>query len=907
MNWKLALRHLTRHWRLNLVLLIIMLLGASLLASLPMLAITIAGESFSQTLASAPVSERNIIIQGKMKHNELSDDVELALDELLLEVIAVREGDFIGFPVISKSDGSENNLYPATLVLNLRSFDRLEDRVRIIEGHLPEIRTDSSAENEEHVLEAAVGAEAAQRLMLEVGDEIVSAGGRYHLRIVGIIEPLNPQAEVWWEDEKMLAFSAWQRISFLPDIEEWNLSLIVPPQTMMLEVIHKHFWRVILDYEKITVLNSPDVRESLIGLQSSLSEEGMIMRTGLIDLIDQFADAFALAQASLLLLTFQSLVAVFFLLGMFGTFFVEQSQIELATLLGRGFSRGQITGLFARSSILISLFAVCLAPWIAHWFLLLWSNWQGNPAPDFIPVESWWLALSTGLFSWIFLVISIFRATRFVLLPSQVLRLNDRTSIQRHPIWDLFILTLGGLAYWQLVQGSTITRETNKISEGSITGIADPILLLGPTLLLLGAGLIVIRLLPSLWRFFAWLSLKTRGLLWTLGFTRLARKPVGPNQATTLISLTAGLMLFASVFTYSIEKWQQAVARYVVGTDIRIHQSFSEPIEGNELFDSPGINGMTQVIRAETTFLVSDYKRLDFNLLAIDPATFPSVASFPPGFSQHSMDRIMGILQSDSLNALPVVISSTTNTRHLTIEDQITLELGKETYPFEVVGIIANFPLLDDDFVITDLSRFTEQINLESLALTDQGSKEMWIKVDPSEHETILAKLVEAGFGDSIVGNSKTKIEDYNNYLVFREATTAFELNALVLIPISGLGFFLMQLFSIQRRTAEFNILQALGLSTPSFRSFEIPAQETVDDRRIYFCRLGFAGWVGDWFGTGDNDAILRITDAAVSWRRLCLESNVYQLVICRYPIPRPDWFLWRWASGSNVKRFPKS
>lgn len=819
MNWKLALRHLTRHWRLNLVLLIIVLLGASLLASLPMLAITIAGESFSQTLASAPVSERNLFIQGKIRHTHLSEDVELAFDDFLSEVIDVREGDFSGSPVISKPDGSENNLYPATLVLNLRSFDHLEDRVRIIEGRLPEIKTDLSAETEEHILEAAVGLGGAQRLKLEVGDEIASAGDRYHLRIVGIIEPLNPQAEVWWEDKKMLAFSAWQRISFLPDIEEWNLSLIVPPQTMISEVFHKHFWRVILDHEKITVLNSTDVRESLLGLQSSLSEEGMIMKTGLIDLIDQFADALALAQVSLLLLTFQSLVAVFFLLGMFGSFFVEQSQMELATLLGRGFSRSQITGLFARSTILISLFAGCLAPWIAHWFLVLWSNRQDIPAPDFIPVESWWLALSTGLLSWISLVISIFRATRFVLLPSQVLRFNDRTSTQRHPIWDLFILTLGGLAYWQLVQGSTITRETNSISEGSVTGISDPILLLGPTLLLLAAALIVIRLLPLLWRFFAWISQKARGLLWSLGFTRLARKPGGPNQATTLISLTAGLMLFASVFTYSIETWQQAIARYIVGADIRINQPFFEPVEVNELFDSPGINGTTQVIRAEATFLVSDYKRLDFDLLAIDPATFPSVVSFPPGFSHQPMAKIMEILQPDSPNVFPVIISTNINTNNLAIGDQVTLELSKETYPFEVVGIIPNFPLVDDEFVITNLSRFTEQINLESLALANQGSNETWITVDPSEHEVVLTKLVEAGFGDSIVGNSKTKLEDFNNNLVFREATTAFELNVLVLIPISGLGFFLMQLFSIRRRTAEFKILQALGLSKSQLRS----------------------------------------------------------------------------------------
>ncbi|MHA2427771.1 MAG: ABC transporter permease [Candidatus Hermodarchaeia archaeon] len=819
MHWKLALQHLARHWRLNLVLLIVVLLGASMLASLPMLAITIAGESFSQTLESTPVSERNIFIQGKMKHNELSKDVELALDDLLMDVIAVREGDARGYPIISKPDGSEQNLYPATLILNLRSFEPLEDRVRIIEGHLPKSNSGLSPENEQPILEAAIGKEAAQRMKLGVGDEIFSAGGRVHLRIVGIVEPLHPHSEIWWEDTQMMSFSAWRRISFLPDIDEWNLSLIVPPQTMVSEIYHKHFWRVILDYEKITVLNTPDVRETLIGLQSSLSEDNMILRTGLVDLIEQFADALALAQVSLLLLTLQSLFAVFFLLGMFGNFLVEQSRMEYSTLLGRGFSRGQIAGLFARSSILLALLAGFLAPWMARWVLVLWSKWQGSPAPDFIPVESWWLALSTGMFCWIFLVISIFRATKRILLPSQGVHFNGRTPSQRQPIWDIFILTLGGLAYWQLVQGSTITRDTNNISEGSIAGISDPILLLGPTLLMFAAGLIAVRLLPLLWRFFAWISLKTRGLLWTLGFTRLARQPIGPSQVTILISLTAGLMLFASVFTYSIENWQQAIARYIEGADIRVSQSFFEPFAWNELIDSPSTEEMTQVIRTKATFLVSENKRINVDLLAVDPATFSSVVSFPSGFSRHSMVKIMQILKPDSPNVLPIVISNNINPHQLTIGDQIVLEMGKATYPFEVVGIIANFPLVDDVFAITNLSRFAKQISLESIALTDQGTNEIWIKIDPSEHESVFARFVEAGLGDSVVANSKKRLEVFQNNLVFREVTTAFELNALVLIPLSGLGFFLMHFFSVQRRTAEFNILQALGLSKSQLRS----------------------------------------------------------------------------------------
>ena len=487
MTWKIALRHLTRHWRLNLMLLTIMVLGASLLASLPMLAVIIAGESLSHTLESAPVHTRNIIVQGKSKTDEPPADIELSLGVLLQEMMAVREGDVIGFTIISKSDGTQLNLYPVTLILNLKSFDRLDERVRVLDGRLPQSGTVAGSAGGSPIYEAAIGAEAAGRTGFGLGDEVSPAGGSYHLRIVGIVEPIYPDDEIWWGDSQMTPFSAWRRIFISPDIDEWNISLLVHPSTMTSKVYHNQYWRVIVDHQKITASNAPSLRETLTGLQSILSEDGFVVKTELIDLIAQFEEALSQAQVSLLLLTFQSLFVVFYLLGMFGNFLVEGSRMELATLSGRGFSRGQITGLFARSTSLLALFAGFAAPLVARLFLGLWSNWQGLSAPNLIPHKSWWLALSTGLFSWIFLVASVYRSTHRDLLlgQGQGMRYDGRTQTQRHLIWDIFILTLGGLAYWQLSQGSKITGEMNDVSTGTTTGISDLVLLLGPSLLLL--------------------------------------------------------------------------------------------------------------------------------------------------------------------------------------------------------------------------------------------------------------------------------------------------------------------------------------------------------------------------------------------------------------------------------------
>ena len=310
MIWKLALRHLFRQWRINLILLIIMILGASLLASLPILAITIAGENLSQTLHNAPTHVRNMVIQGKSKSDELPESVELTLEALLVESMAVRESDLQGFTIIFRQDGTQLNLYPATLILNLRSFDRLEERVRVLDGRLPVPDPVAEKNDGSPIYETAIGQEAARRSGFKLGDEFSPLGGRYHLRIVGIVEPLNPDAEYWWGDRQMQPFLFWRRIYISPDIDEWNVSLIVHPKTMISKIYHNQYWRVILNQDAISASNAPSVRQTLVELQSNLSDDGFLLRTDLIDLISRFEQALALAQVSLLLLTFQILPMV---------------------------------------------------------------------------------------------------------------------------------------------------------------------------------------------------------------------------------------------------------------------------------------------------------------------------------------------------------------------------------------------------------------------------------------------------------------------------------------------------------------------------------------------------------------------------------------------------------------------
>jgi predicted lysophospholipase L1 biosynthesis ABC-type transport system permease subunit len=229
------------------------------------------------------------------------------------------------------------------------------------------------------------------------------------------------------------------------------------------------------------------------------------------------------------------------------------------------------------------------------------------------------------------------------------------------------------------------------------------------------------------------------------------------------------------------------------------------------------------VIRARVTVLLDEFQRLDFDLLAVDPSAFPAVAAYPHGVSSFSVAQVMSVLGPDPVdvnpNVLPVVISSSSYTRHLDIGDPLEIEIGEQTLPVEVAGIVLEFPLVDDIFVVTDLARFTDAVDLEMLGLMDNGVRETWLAVDPGAHANVLEGVADTGLADAVVGDAGILLDSYRNNLVFREVNAAFELNAMVLVPLSGMGFLLIQLFTVRRRAGEFKVLQAIGLSRTQFRS----------------------------------------------------------------------------------------
>jgi hypothetical protein len=560
-----TLRHLRRHWRLNVAVLLCLTLASALAASLSSYADAIAARELSQTLDGASPAQRSLLITGTLYtfSEELYENLQEKLGKVLKDRMVIRHATLSADPPLStKGIGGK----PAVARLEVYSFDKLIENVRVVEGKLPDqVRLFENPEPwRPPPIEAVIGVRAAEQSGYGIGDRL-SASGTYHrLDIVGIVEPLDPHADVWGED-----LSAFATITNTRDLDAGaiTLPLIIESQSMQSYYpnrpifLHEVSWRITLNPHLISVDKAEALHSDLINFQTQSATVRAMTGTGLVRILADYLARLSRVRMAFFLLTVQTLIFVLYTLTMFASFVVDRSQVELATLSGRGASAWQITRLFASENLILALTAALLCPVLALGAIRLWAESAGEAMPIALSGEAWLLSGVVAGLGWLALVLPVFRAARRNVLGWQRLyaRPPQQSAAQRRYL-DLYLLAFGALVYWQLNQADSLV-----MGRLGNTPLADPVLLIGPSLLLIGVAMVFLRVLPFLLQLVAWLFQDLRGLALSQGLFHLARDPLQPSQVVLLVSLTTGLVLFTRTLGNSLAGSPEAMAHYLAG------------------------------------------------------------------------------------------------------------------------------------------------------------------------------------------------------------------------------------------------------------------------------------------------------------------------------------------------------
>ncbi len=794
-----TLRRLLRHWRLNLLVLSGLTLTAALVAGLPMYATAIAARSLHQALDAAPAFSRNIsmVSEGNILNASLAKLVDETLGDLILKRIDVRSAMLNGdIPAHATKANAPIN------AVQLWAFNELDEHVNIIAGRFPNhIEPSGGAAGmfQAIQLEAVIGVRAQEQTGLEIGQTITATAGiaEYHIKITGIVEPVDLAGDYWMRDPSPFIMDI---VPISNDEDFLTLSAFLPPSSMFSHFPgHDRSWRFTIDQTQLHPDTVEDAQARITNLQVNFNPYDVEISTALPKMIEDYQAHLAITRMALFLLTSQAMLFVLYTLGMISSFMLERSQSELAAMASRGANRRQIVSVFALEGLLLALPAGALfGPLFARQGLDLWAKITGAILPSNIPAESWVLALVAVGFGWLALVLPVISAAGRTLLEWQKKRARPATQAGwQRGYFDVFLLVLGGLAYWQLTQTGSFV-----MGRFGDTALADPMLLIGPSVLLIAVALFLLRVFPLLLQWVAQSARQVRGLVLPLGLAKLARDPVGPSRVVLLITLTAGLTLFAKTFGDSLDVRQTEMAQYLSGADLRVTVG---RLEFDAIRDMPGVEVLSPMYR---TRLPNSEGRFDI-LVAVDPNTLGQVTQYPSGISPASIADLIRVLEAPTESGdPPAIFSANALPPQKGIGDRMSYTFARQVFNFEIRGIIAEFPAASGRFFLSNMHDVGDWDTLTSLNIS---SAEAWLATTPDLHEGLAAELDAS---ETILGDARTMLAAFKSDALSEGSKRAFELNALILGVLSIAGFLLVQYFSAQQRSFEFSLLRASGLST---------------------------------------------------------------------------------------------
>ena len=807
----LTLRYLRRHWRLNVAVLLCLTLASALLASFSSYTAAIAARELNQNLNKARPAERNLLITGTRYtfSEELYEPLQEILGKVLKDRLVIRHAT-----LSADQQPSIEGTAPKRVIalVDVYSFNKLPENVRVVEGRLPRQVHLNEAEDSWRPppIEAVIGVRAAEQSGYGTGDQLTASKTYNRLDIVGIVDPLDSHDDIWGED-----LSAFDIATDTRDLntDAIALPLIIAPASMQsrypVQPIFPHqvSWRITLNHHLISVDKAEALHSDLINFQTQSATKRTTTSTGLVRILADYLARLSRVRMTFFLLTAQTLIFVLYTLAMFTSFMVDRSQVELATLSGRGASAWQITRVFALENLILALpAALLLGPGLARGAIRLWGKSTGELLPSALAREAWLLSgVAVGL-GWLALILPVFLAARRNVPGWQHMRARpSQLSVAQKRYLDLYLLAFGGLLYWQLNQsGSFVMRRLGN------TQLADPLLLIGPSLLLIAIAMIFLRILPFLLRLVAWSFQHLRGLVLPLGLFRLARDPLQPSRVVLLVSLTAGLMLFTRTFGDSLACSQEAMAHYLAGADLRVSLDQPTNLPIDQSTGQPGVQTVSPVFRGDMQ--TGDGQIIQ--LLAVDPDTFAQVACYPAGLTDLTISGIMRVFQPEvgasetGDDVLPAVFSFSALPTRKNVGDQLFLNFAGRRLPFSVQATIDDFPTLSDPFVVVSLPDLEAQVGLD--AFDRFGSREVWLAVDPVQHESMAAHPALRG---RILDDSRARLRALRSDALAQGTSGALRLNALTLALFSVTAFFLIHFVAAQGRVREFGILRAMGLS----------------------------------------------------------------------------------------------
>lgn len=498
----------------------------------------------------------------------------------------------------------------------LGELEEAAENVTLVDGEWP-----TAAGSNDGEIAVAVPRSALKPFHVKLGgtvEYLAEPGNTVTLRVVGVFEVDSARSDYWYPD--LLKGESFDPNFPVPGSAGMIRTdaagpLLVAPGELNAAAIPVE--RAV--YRQVPSLQGVGVNElvPLIDRLDNASEnmptlvgalaDSVTFSSGLQSVLGGVTTALSVTRSTIIVLSLLLMTVAIVALIHTSRLLNESREGERNLMRARGSSAKQLVALAAFEAGIIAIVAAIVAPLLARLIFLAVANSGAMRAggmavdPGFPLMALIVAPVVAFVFGFVLLLPMLKRADTFHEGEQARSRPRRASELQRSGI-DIALFGIAAVAYWQLVTYKSPVADSATLS-------VDPVLVLGPTLIVLAGGLLGVRLVPAASRLFDRLAERSRGIVTALAAWEVGRRAERVTAAVLLLTIALAVGAFSQTFLATWKQSQIDQAAFAVGAPVRVN---SETAEAAAEFARDSNLELTPVMRrdgviaAPNTFVSSD-------------------------------------------------------------------------------------------------------------------------------------------------------------------------------------------------------------------------------------------------------------------------------------------------------------
>ena len=730
----------------------------------------------------------------------------------------------IGIPVQnSKTVVSDNLLYltygsSTSSRVRITAMSGVEQHITMVQGEM----YSSSGIAEDGSYEVIVSEDAARTLGVICGNTYTVSGMEssqesFSVTVTGIFTQSDLNDTYWSENLLNYVSSAFVKFDLYSE-------MIGKQQVNMVDLSVNYN----LDYHNVNMNAIDSISSAIREDFSYYSELGAELEMGSCYILESYVERASNLTAMLWAIQIPTMVMLAFYLFMVSQLNVEQERNEIAVLKSRGSSPKQIFALYAMEAGVLGLVTFLIAPLIG----LLLCRFLGVSDGFMEFVNRTGIAAKLSLTAFLYSLVAVavfFITTMLPIIPASKLTIvqykQSKTKVNKASLWELcaidFILIIISVVFYYLYR--YLTEQSIADGTFAATGQIDPLIFVFSTCMIVGLGLLFIRLYPYLLKLIYFIGRP----FWTptqyMSLTTVSCAGGSKERFLMLfLILTFACGLFSANTARAINNNKEDMIYYQNGADVTIMEYWLEQEAGgvNTVYTERDFSRFEELVGVEsaTKVLTSDIARVKASgversgvtMMAVEPERFARTAWFRDDLLPIHWYNYCNALTNYSTGAL--ISANLAGKTGAEIGDDITVRWGgNDELTVTVLAIVDWWPGINPyrntgEFFVLNYNYVYNNTNLEPY--------HVWLKLaDGASSAELYRDIEEKRLPIETLTDSAQLLIREKNQPTLQGMNGGLTLGFIITMIMAIVGFLIYWILSIKSRTLQFGILRAMGMT----------------------------------------------------------------------------------------------